>query len=69
MSATHDSSEETKTVSAQVNKTFADEFDRALKRSQLDGDAPMDWNRSDAIRHLMQMAIEDPSLFAQADQK
>ncbi|UXF51045.1 MAG: hypothetical protein HQRvContig05_23 [Haloquadratum phage sp.] len=69
MSATHENSDETKNVSAQVDKTFANEFDRALKRSQLDGHAPMDMNRSDAIRHLMRMAIEDPSLFAEADQE
>ncbi|MFC7069510.1 hypothetical protein [Halobaculum lipolyticum] len=59
--------EDTRNVSAHVSAEFADEFDRALKRAQIDGIVPLDMSRAEAIRRLMRAAIEDPSLMASVE--
>ncbi|MDS0241885.1 MULTISPECIES: hypothetical protein [Haloferax] len=57
----------TKNVSAQVSNDFAEEFDRALKRAQVEGTVPLDLSRAEAIRRLMQLAIDDPSILAKVE--
>lgn len=65
MSAAHDGSDdEKKNISVRVDKKKVDEFDRAIKKAQIEGDLPMDFSRADALRRLMQEGIEDPSLFS-----
>ncbi|TVT89079.1 ribbon-helix-helix domain-containing protein [Haloferax volcanii] len=49
-------------ISLKVGDDFVEDFDRAIKRGQLNGQLPMDMSRSEAIRRLMKLAIEDPSL-------
>ncbi|ELZ94898.1 hypothetical protein C440_07477 [Haloferax mucosum ATCC BAA-1512] len=51
-------------ISLKVGDDFVKNFDRAIKRGQLNGELPMDMSRSEAIRRLMKLAIEDPSLLA-----
>ena len=51
-----------KNVSVQVDEPFAREFDRTVKQAQIEGTLPMDVSRAEAIRRLMQRAIDDPSL-------
>lgn len=64
MSDTYDPDKESTTVTARVNDEFLEEFDRALKKAQIEGKIPMDMTRAEAIRRLMDSAIEDPSQFA-----
>lgn len=57
-----------KTISANVREEFADEFDMALKKAQVEGHIDLNASRSEAIRRLMRAAIEDPSLFSKPDE-
>ena len=63
MALTMDDSDREKTISIRASGEFVDEFDRALKQAQLDGDVELDTSRSEAIRRLMAAAIEDNSMF------
>ncbi|TKX70791.1 hypothetical protein [Halorubrum sp. SP9] len=65
MSGAYDPDQESTNVTARVNDEFLDEFDRALKKAQIEGKVPMDMTRAEAIRQLMAAAIENPSLFAE----
>ncbi|WP_435074913.1 hypothetical protein [Halorubrum sp. HHNYT27] len=65
MSDTYDPDAESTTVTARVNDEFLEEFDRALKKAQIEGKVPMDMTRAEAIRQLMASAIEDPSLISE----
>ena len=62
-------SEEQKNISLRASGEFVDEFDMALKKAQVNGDVELDTSRSEALRRLMMAAIEDPSLFGQANNK
>jgi len=62
------SKDETKNVSLQASEKMVDEFDRALKQAQLNGDIELDTSRSEALRRLMMAAIDDPSLFGEVDE-
>ncbi|MFC6785101.1 hypothetical protein ACFQFH_19955 [Halobaculum halobium] len=64
MSATSDGGDETHNVTTTVSSEFKDDFDRALKKAQIEGHVPLNMSRSEAIRNLMQAAIADPSLMA-----
>lgn len=67
--ATNNSDErKDKTISANVRKEFADEFDMALKKAQVEGHIDLNASRSEAIRRLMKAAVEDPSLFSQDEE-
>ncbi|TKX54500.1 hypothetical protein EXE44_15955 [Halorubrum sp. SS7] len=57
------------TVSTHVTEEFVEEFDRALKMAQIEGDISMDVSRAEALRRLMKKGIEDPSLFAETNQE
>ena len=65
MSGAYDPDRESTNVTARVNDEFLDDFDRALKKAQIEGKVPMDMTRAEAIRQLMAAAIENPSLFAE----
>ena len=62
------SDEGTTTVSTHVNQDFVEEFDRALKRAQIEGEISMDVSRAEALRRLMAAAIEDPTLFSKSEE-
>jgi len=64
MSEIYDPDEESTNVTARVNTDFLEEFDRALKKAQIEGEVPMDMTRAEAIRRLMDSAIQDPSQFS-----
>lgn len=64
MSDTYDPDAESTTVTARVNDSFLEDFDRALKKAQIEGQVPMDMTRAEALRRLMSTAIQDPSLFS-----
>lgn len=53
-------------VSAQVTEEFVEEFDLSLKKAQIEGEVPMNVSRSQVIRGLMKLAIEDTQLIANA---
>jgi len=63
------SSDESKNVSLQASKELVDEFDKALKKAQIQGDIELDTSRSEAMRRLMIAAVEDPSLFGSIEKK
>ena len=65
MSGAYDPDQESTNVTARVNDEFLENFDRALKKAQIEGKVEMDMTRAEAIRQLMAAAIEDPSLFAE----
>lgn len=65
MSGAYDPDQESTNVTARVNDDFLDDFDRALKKAQIEGEVPMDMTRAEAIRQLMAAAIENPSLFSE----
>lgn len=62
------SDEGTTTVSTHVDQDFVEEFDRALKRAQIEGEISMDVSRAEALRRLMAAAIEDPALFSKSEE-
>ena len=62
------SKDKTKNVSLQASEKMVDEFDRALKQAQLNGDIELDTSRSEALRRLMMAAIDNPSLFGEVDE-
>ena len=64
MTDTYDPNGDSTTVTARVNDDFLEDFDRALKKAQIEGKVPMDMTRAEAIRQLMATAIDDPSLFS-----
>ncbi|ELZ87501.1 hypothetical protein C453_04084 [Haloferax elongans ATCC BAA-1513] len=69
MSATPDGGESgSRNISIKIGDDFVEDFDRAMKRGQLDGKLPMDMSRSEAIRRLMRKAIDDPSLLAEDEE-
>ena len=53
-------------VSAQVTEEFVEEFDLSLKKAQIEGEVPMNVSRSQVIRGLMKLAIEDTQLITDA---
>jgi hypothetical protein len=63
MSDTYDPDKDSTTVTARVNDDFLEDFDRSLKKAQIEGNVPMDMTRAEAIRRLMASAIDDPSQF------
>ncbi|RDZ65866.1 hypothetical protein C5B90_05815 [Haloferax sp. Atlit-12N] len=68
MSATYDNGNGgSRNISIKVDDDFVEDFDRALKQGQIEGDLPLDMSRSEAIRRLMRKAIDDPSLLAEED--
>lgn len=70
MSATRkEDGDGSKSISVQVTEEFADDFDRAVKQAQLNGDVPLDMSRSEGIRRLMRRAIDNPSLMSEADEE
>ncbi|SFR37228.1 hypothetical protein SAMN04487947_0578 [Halogeometricum rufum] len=63
MSATYDDDDgDAVNISARVDRELLDDFDRALKQAQLDGVVPLDMSRAEALRRLMRLAIDDPSI-------
>ena len=64
MSGIYDPDKESTNVTARVNNDFLEDFDRALKKAQIEGEVPMDMTRAEAIRRLMASAIQDPSQFS-----
>lgn len=64
MSKSYDPDKESTNVTARVNTEFLNEFDKALKKAQIEGEVPMDMTRAEAIRQLMKRSIDDPSLFS-----
>jgi len=61
------SSSDTKNISVQASKELVDEFDRALKKAEIEGAVELGTSRSEAIRRLMLVAIDDPSLFGEVE--
>ena len=53
-------------VSAQVTEELVEDFDLSLKKAQIEGEIPMNVSRSQVIRGLMKLAIEDTSLISEA---
>jgi metal-responsive CopG/Arc/MetJ family transcriptional regulator len=56
------SASEQKTVSVRIDEDLVEEVDRAIIQAKADGEIPMDYSRSDAVRHLFELAAEDTSL-------
>ena len=56
------------TVSTHVSEEFVEEFDRALKLAQIEGEISMNVSRAEALRRLMAAAIEDPSILSKEDE-
>jgi hypothetical protein len=69
MSEIYDPQKDSTNVTARVNRDFLEEFDRALKKAQIEGEVSMNLTRAEALRRLMEKGISDPSLFAETDQK
>ena len=61
-----DNSDEMMNVSAQVSKSFIEKFDRSIKKAQIEGEIPMDASRAQVIRGLMNLAVDDTKLIAEA---
>jgi len=60
MSTAHEEDESVqKPVSVKVDKEVLEEFDRKIKEAQLDGELPIDETRSDVLRRLINLGIED----------
>lgn len=51
-----------KQVGVRVDESLVDAFDRVLLEAKVDGDLPMDYNRSDALRDFMEAAVENPDV-------
>jgi hypothetical protein len=62
----NDNSNEMMNVSAQVSKSFIENFDRSIKKAQIEGEIPMDASRAQVIRGLMSLAVDDTELIAKA---
>ena len=62
MSATHDDGDSVKNVSVKVDEGKLEEFDRAIKRAQVEDEIPFDMSRSAVLRGFMDLVIEDPSI-------
>lgn len=59
-----ESDDEVVHVSYRANKELVDQFMLAYRKASLDGHAPADGNRSDALRQLMRAFVNDPSIIA-----
>lgn len=56
-------------VSTRVSGDALEEFDRTIKKAQIEGEIPMDVSRAKVIRGLMLLATEDTELISQAVDK
>ena len=52
----------TKTISIRVDEELVDEFDRVIVQAKADGELPMDYNRSEAVRDFFSAVSEDPEV-------
>jgi len=59
-----DGGSSTSSVSVKIDEEFLEEFDRELKKAQIEGKVKMDMSRSEAIRRLMRAGKEDMSLLS-----
>jgi len=51
-----------KSVSVRVDSELIDEVDHAILQAKANGDLPMDFSRSDAIRQFLERVSDDPSI-------
>lgn len=58
-----------KNISVRASKNSVDEFDRTIKKAQIEGKIPMNVSRGKVIRGLMSLAAEDTELVAEAVEK
>jgi len=65
MSGSDPENESKKNISVRVAEQKVDELDRAIKKAQIEGKLPMDYSRADALRHLIDSAIEDPDILVE----
>ena len=56
------SAEDEKLVSVRVDKNLVDEVDHAILQAKANGDLPMDFSRSDAIRDFLERVADDSSI-------
>lgn len=55
-------SEDKKSISVLVETELVDEVDQSILKAKAEGDLPMDFSRSDAIRQFLQRVAENPSI-------
>ncbi|WP_126967189.1 hypothetical protein [Halomicrobium mukohataei] len=55
-------------VSVKIDDEFLEEFDRELKKAQIEGKVKMDVSRSEAIRRLMKAGKDDMDLISDMEQ-
>jgi len=60
-------SNDSRSISVRVDSDVLDEFDKSIKKAQLDNKIALDVNRSEAIRRLIIAGIDDTSLFEETD--
>jgi len=53
---------EEKTISVRMNEDLVDQFDRAVVQAKADGNLPMDYNRSEAVRDFFKEVADNPDL-------
>lgn len=58
-------SEDKKSISVLVETELVDEVDQSILKAKAEGDLPMDFSRSDAIRQFLQRVADDPSILYQ----
>lgn len=51
-------------ASARVDPNLLDKLDQALLQARAEGRLPRNYSRSDALRDMMRMIAEDPSLLS-----
>lgn len=51
--------------SVRVDTDLLNEVDRNMKKAQGNGDLPLDYNRSKAVRSFLRAAAEDPDVLVQ----
>jgi len=55
---------DTKQVTVRADPDLINDLDRALLEARADGKLPMNYNRSDALREMMRVVAEDPSILS-----
>lgn len=55
-----------KNISVRASTESVDEFDRTIKKAQIEGKIPMNVSRGQVIRGLMNLAAEDTELVSEA---
>jgi len=55
-------SEDKKSISVLVETELVDEVDQSILKAKAEGDLPMDFSRSDAIRQFLERVAEEPSI-------